>query len=199
MNRFILIALLLFVGTANATWPKQDQDQDQAQEQAQAQDQAQDQQQHQTQTTTQDQANEQNISFSTPKQASSAIAPSVFGANPCYYGKSGAIGFDRVNLGGGKQLEDPNCAKLETARMLAALGERELGVEVVCATASAIEVLGDRCKATSGDQGLIEQIAFLKEQNTALLAERQYDQAECDAKVERCEERLKTDKEEPIL
>lgn len=134
------------------------------------------QEQQQQQQQQQTQANEQSVAFSQVRQVASAIAPGVYSANPCYYGKSGAIGIDRLNLGGGKQMEDQNCAKLETARMLAALGEVELAIQVACATESAVAILGEKCKPSTT---MKQQIKQLESDNAFLMRERDIDRKEC--------------------
>lgn len=153
---------------------EQDQVQGQHQDQMQHQNQAQDQSQSQNV----DQANSQAVSFSTHKQAASAIAPGIQSSNPCYYGKSGAIGFDRVNLGGGKQKADPECELREATRLLLTAGERELAVKAICTSTALVEALGEECKPSPLAS---DRIAELEDRIKVLLTEREKD-------LERCKE-----------
>lgn len=161
---------------------QQDQAQDQAQQQEQAQQQDQAQQQGQEQTQANEQTNSQSVTFTSHKTAMSAIAPNVFSSNPCYTAASAAIGLPKINIGGGKQEVDPNCEKLEAARMLGALGEVELAIQVVCATTAAQEVLGDTCAPSTTMKARLNQ---LEADKAFLLQERAIDRQECDAAKDR--------------
>ena len=78
-----------------------------------------------------------DLSFSNPRQAHSANAPSVYPSGNCYGGWSAGLGLPGVNLSGGKAVLDDQCDMRETARMFAAVGERELAVMLLCQTEAA--------------------------------------------------------------
>lgn len=167
----LVVAAILISVEANATGtPKpQEQEQKQHQGQEQIQDQHQDQAQHQT-AITGDMANEQSVTFKDRAQASSAIAPGTFSSNPCSLGGSAAVSVPKLSIGGGKNKVDGECEKRETARLLGALGERELAVMLLCTT-DAATVLGDNCKPNvdlqNENQELRERVQFLLNERTA--------------------------------
>jgi len=189
----IMMAIMIYIfsGSAFATPPNknppkhihdhdtvrqsqgQEQDQQQQMMQEQSQSQGQDQSQGQSQVANQD--NDQTISFGSPKQASSAIAPAVYSSNPCFYGKSGAIGFDRVNLGRGKQQRDEQCELREVVRLLLAAEERELAVTLLCSS-DAANVLGDTCIPHKNKQ---RRINSLEQHVRILQEERKINHAKC--------------------
>lgn len=153
----------------------QEQQQDQAQGQDQAQAQGQDQAQDQSQTMG-DQSNSQMVSFNSESYASSAIAPFVSATSPCVLGTSAALGLPQINIGGGKQRIDPECEKRETARMLGALGERELAVTLLCMTTAAVDNLGVLCKP---NKNMAHRVTELEGRIQTLLNERDIDRAKC--------------------
>jgi hypothetical protein len=75
-----------------------------------------------------------DVSFSQPRQAHSANAPSVYPSGNCYGGWSAGLGLPGVNVSGGKAVLDRQCDMRETARMFAAVGEREQAVMLLCLT-----------------------------------------------------------------
>ncbi len=177
----ILLALLFIPMAAIATPPpepepetqRQRQDQEQGQDQSQRQDQDQAQDQSQTMG---DMQNSQAVSFNSESYASSAIAPFVSATSPCVLGTSAALGLPQINIGGGKQRIDPECEKRETARMLGALGERELAVALLCMTTAALDNLGELCKPNKNMANLVTE---LEGRIQTLLTERTIDRQNC--------------------
>jgi hypothetical protein len=184
-----LLLLLALSAPAFATKPKDpptppiNVQQEQGQIQQQQMGQAQDQDQNQTQSMG-SQENSQSVSFSSARQVHSAIAPSIQSSNPCVIGGSGALGLKGVNIGGGKQKVDPECEKRETARILGALGERELAVLLVCSTEAAKDGLGDNCAPS------VTQIE-LRERIDKLLMEREHDRLVCNSSKDKIIEACK--------
>ena len=169
---------------------QQDQYQDQYQDQHQGQDQQQDQDQSQGQEQSMGDmtGGTQTMSFTNESQAHSAIAPNVFATAPCFKGGSGALGVKGFNIGGGRVTVDPECELRETARMLGALGERELAVMVVCKTKAAISALGAICKPNASKSDRIKE---LEGRIQFMLTERDIERAVCDESIERCESQFR--------
>ncbi len=153
---------------------EQDQYQDQGQDQSQGQDQGQEQGQEQSMGDMT--GGTQTMSFKGQKQAFSANAPNVFSTAPCYVGMSAGIGLQGLNIGGGKSKLDEQCELRETARMLIAAGEIELGVKMLCLT-NAASLLGEGTCHPHNDvkAALKEAKANIKH----LLTERDIDRQKC--------------------
>ena len=171
-----LALFLLLPSIALATGSKDTQEQDQAQAQDQSQAQAQDQSQSQTAN---NEGNTQSVEFEA--SANSAIAPNVFATSPCTVGGSGALGLKGVNIGGGKSTVDPECVRREEARLLNALGERELAVIHLCNSPGLAASLGDKCAPTTTQAELRERIKLL-------LEEREIDRQTCKESKDRIAE-----------
>lgn len=159
--------------------PQQEQEQYQDQSQGQEQEQEQGQEQQMDQSMT---GGTQTVSFVGQKQAFSANAPTVFSTAPCYVGKSGGIGVQGLNIGGGKATLDVQCELRETARMLISAGELELGVELLCLTDAASMLPEGRCHPHSDVEAALkaaqDRVAFL-------LNERAIDRVTCEESKDR--------------
>lgn len=143
----------------------------------------------------QDQANEQNIDFSYPRQVASAIAPSIFASHPCAIGGAAALGVKNLNIGGGRAKIDPQCEIRETVRLLIGAGETDLAITLLCTTEAAAG-LGAACAPTGGEamKAMQATVDDLTEQNAQLLSVREVDQAELETmrdsladQIERCD------------
>ena len=156
----------------------QKQEQDQKQGQDQSQDQAQDQAQSMDQTQSMgSQENLQVVNFSSPddvtvRNTASANPPNVSSSHACALGGSLGIGVPGANIGGGKQKVDPECVRREEARLLNALGERELAVIHLCNSPALVESLGTACGPSVTEEELRRRIEFL-------LNERNKDRERC--------------------
>jgi hypothetical protein len=142
-------------------------DQDQHQRQAQGQS------QHQSSeasasASASNAGNNQAVTFTSPdditlRNTASANAPSVYPSGNCYGGWSAGLGLPGVNLSGGKAVLDHQCDMRETARMFAAVGERELAVMLLCQTEAASYL--PECGPT---RQFVEDYKALKAQNELL-------------------------------
>lgn len=169
--------------------PKQEQDQKQyqGQEQDQSQGQEQGQDQYQDQSMGDMIGGTQTMSFKGVEQAFSANAPNVFATAPCYVGGSAAIGLKGLNIGGGKMKLDEQCELRETARMLIAAGEVELGVMMLCLTDAAqlLPACHPHTDVKASLKAAQDRVAFL-------LNERQIDRATCEESKDRIAEAFNT-------
>ena len=112
--------------------------------------------------------NNQNVNFSSPdditvRNTASGNAPSVYPSGNCYGGWSAGLGLPGFNVSGGKAQLDHQCDMRETARMFAAVGERELAVMLLCQTEAATYL--PECGPT---RQFIEDYKALKAQNELL-------------------------------
>ena len=167
----LILVVALFSGEALAWKPDQKQHQDQGQ--------AQEQSAHANANSSANNANNQNLNIGTDvsfqggdtvlpdditiRNTASGNAPSVYPSGNCYGGWSVGLGVPGFNASGGKAVLDHQCDMRETARMFAALGERELGVMLLCMT-DAAQSLPD-CGPT---RQFIDDYKALKAQNELL-------------------------------
>lgn len=133
--------------------------------------------------------NSQSVQFKSPstiKNTASGIAPAIFGSNPCVVGGSIGIGVPGFNGGFGKGKIDPQCELRETARIMIASGEQELGMMLLCATTAAVSVFPEGvCGSSLDTQG---RVIELEGRIETLLAEREIDRQECNASKDRLTE-----------
>lgn len=81
--------------------------------------------------------------------APAAIAPNIYPSAVCYTGSSAGVSFGNSGFGaglsGGKAKLDPECEMRELARSFATIGNLEAANAVLCNTAAALRVFGDKC------------------------------------------------------
>lgn len=195
MKTRILLCCLLWIvfgmtagqAFASPTPPPEPEPGGQVQDQDQYQDQGQDQQQDQGQEQSMGDmtGGTQTVTFTSQKQAFSSNAPNVFSTAPCYIGMSAGIGLQGLNIGGGKSKLDVQCEIRETARMLIAAGELELGVKLLCLTDAASLLDEGACHPhTDVRQALKDAEANVQ----YLLNERSIDRAKCNEAKDRITE-----------
>lgn len=200
MKILVAVLLLLAAASADATdkSPPQhhNQSQDQSQEQSQSQDQSQYQVTQSWQNNRQVNLNEQSVNVEaendiTLRNTAPGIAPNVYATSPCVVGGSLGLGIPAFNVSGGRGKVDGECEKRETARILGALGERELAVMLVCQTEVAMDSLGEACRPNA-DQ--TKRIAELEKRIDVLLREREIEREQCNKSKDRIAETCRNDK-----
>lgn len=84
----------------------------------------------------------------TVRSAPAAIAPNLYGANPCTVGVSGAGGWIASSIGLGALWESENCANRDWYRLHAGAGRQDAAKGTACLVASQREMfrqIGDPC------------------------------------------------------
>lgn len=93
-----------------------------------------------------------NVNISNPKQYRNS--PNVYAGNiaptaPCIVGVTGGASALGAGFSFGRGREDKNCTRRETARTLAALGETDGAVALMCQDAGVAQAMPTRCAAAT--------------------------------------------------